>query len=328
MKNILAGVLVLLGFASMAQKPTVVTGDEKGWYNIGKISASFKNERESIVVMGKDEFETIKLRVHDAPLNIDHMQVYFEGGKVQEINVKQPLKAGEETKEFDLNADNKEINKVVFYYSTAPHSGSDQATVELYGYKSHKDGESSRTGIRDDGDEVREDVNDAADRTRDEIREESRDAGNEVEEAADETGDAAREAGEEVGEGSDNLRDDVRHESREAGDKLDEAAEDVEEGAEDVRDEARDEMNEERDRNKGVSSSREDELEEGADNLRDEADEHGTKLKSEITDRELEDKAGPDGQEIYIDDSANYYYVDERGNKVYVSEEQLTDRSQ
>ena len=51
-----------------------------------------------------------------------------------------------------------------------------------------------------------------------------------------------------------------------------------------------------------------------------------TKLKSEITDRELEDKVGPDGQEIYMDDNSNYYYVNESGEKVFVSQDDLKDR--
>ena len=137
-------ILVLWGFTVMAQKPAIVNGDEKGWYHIGKVTANFKSERESIVVMGKDEFDMVKLQeVEEAPLKIDRLQVFFEGGKVQEIDVKQPLKAGDETKQFNLNAENKEIDKVVFYYQTVGNLEGEKASVELYGYKAHRDGESN-----------------------------------------------------------------------------------------------------------------------------------------------------------------------------------------
>jgi hypothetical protein len=251
MKTIVAGMLVLLGFAALAQKPAIVTGDEKGWYQIGKVSASFKSERESIVVMGKDEFETIKLRVEYAPINIERMQVYFEGGKVQDINVKQPLKAGEETKEFELEAENKEIDKVVFYYHTVGNAEGERAAVELYGFKDHRDRESA--GLREENDEARDEVNEAA---------------NDVEDAADKSGEEVEEDAERTG----------------------------------------------------------DELENASSNVRDEVDEHATKMGAEISDRELENRAGPDGQEIYIDDSDQYYYVNEQGEKVFVAPEDLTER--
>jgi hypothetical protein len=150
MKIIIAGVLVIFAFAASAQNPAIVTGVKKGWYQIGKVSAGFKSERESIVVMGKDEFETIKLRVEYAPINIEKMQVYFEGGEIQEIDVKQPLKAGEETDEFALKSENKEIDKVVFYYRTVGNADGEKAAVELYGYKEQRYRESA--GVRDDED--------------------------------------------------------------------------------------------------------------------------------------------------------------------------------
>jgi hypothetical protein len=258
MKRILTLGLVLLGFNLMAQKPTVVTGNEKGWYNIGRISASFKNERESIVVMGRDEFSSIKLRVNDAPINIEHVQVVFEGGKLQDIEVKQPLEPGEETPEFALEADNKEIDKVVFTYRTVGNSSGEKAEVELLGYKSAPDKESGRneTGVRND------------DNTGDEIQDEARETSDDVEDAAERTEEDIEQAADETG-------DDIERET---------------------------------------------------DELRDNTKEHVRKTEAEITDRELEDKVGPNGQEIYIDDNSNYYFIDEQGNKNYVSPQELKDR--
>lgn len=128
---------------AFSQKPAIVSGDEKGWYRIAEVTAGFDKESESIIVMGKDEFASIKLRVDDAPVTIERVQIFFEGGKVQEAEVKKTLKAGEETREIRLYAENLEINKVVFTYKTEANGEGEKAEVELYGYKAHRDGSGS-----------------------------------------------------------------------------------------------------------------------------------------------------------------------------------------
>jgi hypothetical protein len=167
---------------AFSQKPAVITGDEKGWYRIGQVSASFNKESESIVVMGKDEFASIKLRVKDAPVTIDRVQVFFEGGKVQEAEVKQPLKEGEETAEIKLYAENMEINKVVFTYKTAVNDEGEKAEVELYGYKSHRDGSGTS-----ESSELRQDVQEGAEKTEAAVEEGAEKAKDNVNEAATKT---------------------------------------------------------------------------------------------------------------------------------------------
>ena len=44
---------------------------------------------------------------------------------------------------------------------------------------------------------------------------------------------------------------------------------------------------------------------------------------STIVDKTYKDMVGPNGQKIYIDNKSRYYYVDERGAKIYVSKSQL-----
>jgi len=51
-----------------------------------------------------------------------------------------------------------------------------------------------------------------------------------------------------------------------------------------------------------------------------------SKLASKVTDKVYKDKVGPDGQKIYIDNHAKYYYVDDKGKKIYVLEAELKDK--
>jgi hypothetical protein len=48
--------------------------------------------------------------------------------------------------------------------------------------------------------------------------------------------------------------------------------------------------------------------------------------KSAVVDKVYKGKMGPAGQTIYIDGSSKYYYVDEKGKKVYVPKSSLQDK--
>jgi hypothetical protein len=121
--------------SALAQKPEVVVSDKPGWHKIGEVTASFKMKNESIVVMGADEFKAIKLKVTDAPIDIENVTVYYESGNSQEIPVKGMLQSGAETKVFDLDRPTDDLKKVSFTYKSEPNYRGDKAHVELYGQK-------------------------------------------------------------------------------------------------------------------------------------------------------------------------------------------------
>jgi len=108
----------IIGFSAFAQKPAVVISDEPGWHKIGEINASLEMETESIVVLGSDEFSSIKLKVTDAPLNVERVQVHYESGEIEDIDVQSSLQAGSETDMLKLKNADKEIEKVSFTYQT------------------------------------------------------------------------------------------------------------------------------------------------------------------------------------------------------------------
>ncbi|MEP7264540.1 MAG: hypothetical protein ABI772_08580 [Bacteroidota bacterium] len=136
MKKILLGLFVIaVHSAAMAQKPAVITSDKAGWQKIGEVTASFKVEKDGISVLGKDRFKSIKLRVTDAPINIYDVEVYYENGETEHLEVKTELKAGDDTRAINLKGNSMEIKKVVFTYKSVANMDSDKAHVELYGMK-------------------------------------------------------------------------------------------------------------------------------------------------------------------------------------------------
>jgi hypothetical protein len=117
-----------------AQKPEVAISNKAGWHKIGEVTASFKEENQSISVMGKDKFKSLKLKVTDAPIDIEKATVFYESGETQDLSLNNALQMGQETKTFDLkNTDG--IKKVSFTYKTQPNGKHDKAHVELYGLK-------------------------------------------------------------------------------------------------------------------------------------------------------------------------------------------------
>lgn len=47
---------------------------------------------------------------------------------------------------------------------------------------------------------------------------------------------------------------------------------------------------------------------------------------STVVDKVYADKVGPGGQTIYIDKHSNYYYIDDKGKRIYVEKARLKDK--
>jgi hypothetical protein len=109
--------------------------DRPGWYKIGEVSAGATDQTGTIAVPGADKFNAIKLKVIEAPINIETATVYYESGETEEIPVAHALAKGAETRSFDLKRPAENIKKIAFTYQAVPTDGRQQALVELYGLK-------------------------------------------------------------------------------------------------------------------------------------------------------------------------------------------------
>ena len=181
---ILMAVLTLSFNTTQAQKPGVVLDNDPGWQKIGETIASFKEQDESIAVLGADEFAAIKIKVNDAPLQIERLQVFYESGDMEEIDVKKDIEAGAETGVIRLKHPDRDIQKVAFTYNTAPNAEGEKADDELFGLKTGNEGESE--AYRDDADRAEEKIDNTGDRLEAETEEAEADIEREADEAEDE----------------------------------------------------------------------------------------------------------------------------------------------
>jgi hypothetical protein len=273
MKKIAMFLMVAMGFSAYAQKPAVVTDNDPGWKHIGQVTASFKTTSESIVVLGADEFQAIKLKVKDAPMQIDRVQVFYESGQMEELDVKSELKEGAETRVINLSNPKRDIEKVAFTYKTLPNSAGKKADVELYGLKTSAQGDDAY---------IKDDVNNAKREAKEDAREVKREA-----------------------------REDAREIKREAKEETNEAETKADKTVNEVENDARESA---------------EEVDNAAERAGDAVSEAAAKAAAAITDQKLDSKVGPNGQTVYVDEDAKYYYINNEGKKVFVTKLQLKDK--
>jgi len=117
----------------------MVVSDQKGWHKIGETTVDFTKDRDEVSVIGADRFAALIFKVEDAPIHIQDIEVYYESGDNQRVNLNYPVKAPGQTKEIKLNGGERSIKKIVFVYKTLSNTKDVKAHVEIYGLKTNAD---------------------------------------------------------------------------------------------------------------------------------------------------------------------------------------------
>jgi hypothetical protein len=118
-----------------AQKPEVITNNKPGWHKIGDATVNFKTDKDAFVVVGKDRFKAIQIKIIDAPVHLEDMQVSYDDGAREDIQVRSDFKPGSESRIIELQKATGGLNKVTFYYKTVPNMRAEKAHLELWGLK-------------------------------------------------------------------------------------------------------------------------------------------------------------------------------------------------
>ncbi len=97
----------------------------------------FEKDRDEIDVLGADSFADIVFKVADAGMRLQHLEVYFENGSKQEIDLRSEIPAGGQSRVIDLNGGERALKKIVFVYKTLPDRTDEKAHVEIWGLKTN-----------------------------------------------------------------------------------------------------------------------------------------------------------------------------------------------
>jgi hypothetical protein len=129
-----------------AQKPSVVASDKPGWHKMAETTADFTKEKDEIMVVGRDSYKALKLKVTDAPIHIYKMTIVYGqdmgSEEVAAADIPGELMANGESKVINLkNGMNKNIQKVVYSYRTVGHNKAVETDVDM-----KKDNAADKTG--------------------------------------------------------------------------------------------------------------------------------------------------------------------------------------
>jgi hypothetical protein len=120
----IAGLAAMLLFAdaSMAAKEVHPSCGPPGtWCKLGNVTASRDRDHDTIEIRGSDdEFRALKFKVKNSPINIHRMVVTYDNGAREEINTRNDIPKGGESRNIDLRGSGKRsLRKVEFWYDSA-----------------------------------------------------------------------------------------------------------------------------------------------------------------------------------------------------------------
>jgi hypothetical protein len=139
MKNaIIIAMLAVVSIISVnAQETAVILSDRTDWIRIGETTVNFETDRDEINIVGADKFAAIKFKVMDVPVHLMDLQVFFDDGGKQDINVNFPIKPKGESRIIEMNGGERDLKKIVFVYKTIANRSDREAHVEIWGLKTN-----------------------------------------------------------------------------------------------------------------------------------------------------------------------------------------------
>jgi hypothetical protein len=115
---------------------TAAAGNNNDWRLIGSKEADHSGDHDTIQVKGSnDNFRKIKLHVGGADLNIKRLVVTYDNGEPDNIDVREHISQGNETRALDLKGSGtRSIRKIDLWYDTEGLLKG-KANVKVYGLK-------------------------------------------------------------------------------------------------------------------------------------------------------------------------------------------------
>ena len=138
--RLVLGLLLILsvGGAVSAQRPSrwsSYTPQTYGrWTYLGQANVNGRVDRDTISVgRGRGRFQRIQIRVDRAPIEFYRVVVHYANGRSEEVDVRQRIPAGGQTRAIDLRGDERAIDSVEFFYARGRWGYRREPRVRLYG---------------------------------------------------------------------------------------------------------------------------------------------------------------------------------------------------
>lgn len=102
-----------------------------GWEKIGTQTVQKIGERDDFRPSNRSSFSALKVAVRKNTVNFNKMTIYFENGQKQEVELRNIIKDGGESRVINLSF-KRRIDKIQFEYRTRNLAGS-RAEVDVWG---------------------------------------------------------------------------------------------------------------------------------------------------------------------------------------------------
>jgi hypothetical protein len=106
---------------------------EEGWELLGEVKAGFIRETDVINVTSRNQFTSIRFKVEGQDVKLSDLSVYFDSGDRLSPALDQEIPSGHESREIELAADGRTINRVEFKYRTIGNILKGKANILVFG---------------------------------------------------------------------------------------------------------------------------------------------------------------------------------------------------
>lgn len=105
------------------------------WELLGSRKVNYGLDKDEIAVNAREGvFSALKIKVRKGGINLHRIAVHFGNGEVEELEVREDIRANSESRVLDLPGNKRVIQKVVFWYDTK-NKADQRAIVNLWGRK-------------------------------------------------------------------------------------------------------------------------------------------------------------------------------------------------
>lgn len=103
------------------------------WEKLGERKVNYGLDRDEIIVTASEgRFTALKFKVEKGGINLHKVVVHFGNGSTEELELRNEIPGGGESRVLDLPGNKRIIQKVVFWYDTK-NFANQKAHLELWG---------------------------------------------------------------------------------------------------------------------------------------------------------------------------------------------------
>ncbi len=124
--------LVLVSGLTLVTTAQRRNAGQERWQYLGQSNVDGTRDHDNIRVNSREAFRAIQLRVQGGEIEFQRVVVHFENGADSEVEIRDRIRAGGQTRAIDLPGDNRMIKSVEIWYGKE-NWGRRRPNLRLYG---------------------------------------------------------------------------------------------------------------------------------------------------------------------------------------------------